>query len=314
MSKLINSKTRGIACIIILLLLLVPVTGRAADEKIAVLISANDAPFREAVTGFNDFLARQGYKAGYEVFPLDGDAGKAGQAIQKIRAGGARLVFTVGSLATDAAVKGITDIPIVACLVLRTDLLKRHGNATGVGLEFPVETQIAWMQRMLPRARTVGIIYNAAENQAKVDEAVAAAKWAGLRLEVEQVRSPQDVPAALNNLSRRVDLLWGLPDSIMLSPLIAKNVLLFSLRNSIPVVGPSAAWVKAGALYSLDGDYADLGAQCGEMAARVLEGARPAAIPASAPRKVQYTLNLYTAKQMRLSLSDQLLSGAHQTY
>jgi putative ABC transport system substrate-binding protein len=72
--------------------------------------------------------------------------------------------------------------------------------------------------------------------------------------------------------------------------------------------------VKAGALYSLDGDYADLGAQCGEMAARVLEGARPAAIPAAAPRKVQYTLNLYTAKQMRLSLSDQLLGGARQTY
>jgi len=313
MGRLFNDIMRSVAGIVILFLLL-PASGRAADEKIAVLISANDAPFNEAVTGFNDFLARKGRKAGYEVFRLDGDTGKAAPAIQKIRSGGARLVFTVGSLATDAAVKGISDIPIVACLVLRTDLLKRSANATGVGLEFPVETQIAWMQMMLPRARTVGVIYNAAENQGKVDDAVEAARKAGLRIEAEQVRSPQDVPAALNNLSKRVDVLWGMPDSIMLSPLIAKNVLLFSLRNSIPFVGPSAAWVKAGALYSLDWDYADLGAQCGEMAARVLEGAKPSSIPTTAPRKVQYTLNLYTAKQMKLSLSDQLLSGARQTY
>ena len=299
---------------IVIALLLPPAVARAADEKIAVLISATDAPFKEAVTGFNEFLARQGQKAEYEVFQLDGDAGKAGPALQKIKSGGARIIFTVGSLATDAAVKGISDIPIVACLVLRTDFLKRSGNATGVGLEFPVGTQIEWMQRMLPRARTVGVIYNAAENQAKVDEAVGAAKRAGLRLEVEQVRSPQDVPAALNHLSRRVDILWGMPDRIMLSPLIAKNVLLFSLRNSIPFVGPSAAWVKAGALYSLDWDYADLGAQCGEIAVRVLQGAQPSSIPAAAPRKVHYTLNLYTAKQMKLSLSEHLLSGAHQTY
>jgi putative ABC transport system substrate-binding protein len=304
----------GIIAGIVLLFLLLPAASRAADGKIAVLISANDAPFKEAVTGFNDFLARHGHKTAYEVFQLDNDAGKAGPAVQKIKSGGARLVFTVGSLATDAAVKGISDIPIVACLVLRTDLLKRSANATGVGLEFPVETQIEWMQRMLPRARSVGIVYNAAENQAKVDVAVEAARKAGLRIEAELVRSPQDVPAALNNLSRRVDILWGIPDSVMLSPLIAKNVLLFSLRNSIPFVGPSAAWVKAGALYSLDWDYADLGVQCGEMAVRVLEGAQPASIPAAAPRKVQYTINLYTAKQMKLSLSDQLLSGARQTY
>lgn len=302
------------AAILLLLFVLAPATGRAADEKIAVLISANDAPFTEAVTGFNDFLAKQGHKAGFEVFRLDGDAGKAGPALQKIKAGGARLVFTVGSLATDAAVKGVSDIPIVACLVLRTDLLRRSANATGVGLEFAVTTQIEWLQRMLPRARSVGIVYNAAENQKKVDDAVEAARNAGLRIEAEQVLSPQDVPAALNNLSKRVDVLWGMPDSIMLSPLIAKNVLLFSLRNNIPFIGPSAAWVKAGALYSLDWDYADLGAQCGEMAARVLKGVQPSSIPAAAPRKVQYTLNLYTAKQMKIALSDQMLNGAHKTY
>jgi len=290
-----------------------PLSG-AADDRIAVLVSSNEAPFTETLAGFSDYLAKQGYAAGYEVFRLDGDAAKAGPAIQKIREGGVRLVFTVGSSATEAAVKGITDIPIVACLVLRTDMLRKAANATGVGLEFPLETQLEWMRRFLPRASSIGIIYNAGENQQKVDAAAGLVKKAGLRLETERVRSAQEVPAALNNLSKRVDVLWGIPDSIMLSPAIAKNVLLFSFRNSIPFVGPSAAWVKAGALYSLDWGYADLGGQCGEMAGQILRSASPASIPAALPRTVKYSLNLVTARQMKLTLPEPVVRGARQTY
>jgi putative ABC transport system substrate-binding protein len=202
----------------------------------------------------------------------------------------------------------------VACLVLRTDGIKNAGNATGVGLEYPLETQVAWMQRFLPKTGTIGLVYNAGENQQKVDAAAAILRKAGLRLETEQVRTPQDVPAALNNLGKRVDALWGIPDSVMLSPTIAKNVLLFSFRNSIPVIGPSAAWVKAGALYALDWDYADLGGQCGEMADKILKGAQPSSILVASPRSVQYTINLVTARQMKLALPEKLVSGAHQTY
>ena len=286
----------------------------ASGDKIAVVVSSNEAPFTETVAGFNEYLAKQGYTAGYEVIRLDGDPAKAGPAIQRIKAGGVRLVFTVGTVATDAVVKGITDIPIVACMVLRTDTLKKSGNATGVGLEFLLETQVAWMQRFLPDAGTVGVIYSAGENRQKVDAAAAIAKKAGLTFEAAQVKSPQDVPAALNSLAKRVDALWGIPDSILLSPTIAKNVLLFSFRNSIPVVGPSAAWVKAGALYSLDWDYADLGGQCGEIADKIIKGAQPSSIPAASPRTVLYTINLVTARQMKLELPEKLVSGAHQTY
>ena len=107
-----------------------------AGEKIALLISSNDAPYKAAVSGFNTYLAKQGVQAGYEVYALDGDAAKAGPAIQKIKASGSRLIFALGSLATDAVVKEVADIPIVACLVLRTDSLKNVPNVTGVGLEF----------------------------------------------------------------------------------------------------------------------------------------------------------------------------------
>jgi len=285
-----------------------------ANEKIALLISSNDAPYKSAVSGFNAYLAKQGLQANYEVYTLDGDAAKAGPAVQKIKASGSRLIFSLGSLATDAVVKEVTDIPIVACLVLRTDNLKSLSNVTGVGLEFSFETQLEWLQRLLPQAKNVGVIYNPEENQKRVEHAARLAKKSGLHLEAQEVRTPQDVPAALNNLSKRADVIWGIADNLTLSPTIGKNVLLFSFRNNIPYIGPSATWVKAGALYSLDWDYEDLGAQCGEMAQKVLNGTAPANIPAASPRRVLYTLNLFTARQMKISLPDELVRGARQTY
>jgi len=295
-------------------MLLLSASAATAGEKIALLISSNDAPYKAAVSGFNAYLAKQGIQAGYEVYTLDGDAAKAGPAIQKIKASGSRLIFALGSLATDAVVKEVADIPIVACLVLRTDRLKNTPNATGVGLEFSFETQLEWLQRLLPQAKSVGVLYNPEENQKRVEHAARLAKKAGLRLEAQEVRTPQDIPAALNNLSKRADVIWGMADNVTLSPTIGKNVLLFSFRNNIPYIGPSATWVKAGALYSLDWDYDDLGAQCAEMAQKVLGGTAPAAIPAGSPRKVLYTLNLFTARQMKIALPEDLVRGAHQTY
>jgi len=285
-----------------------------ASEKIVLLISLEEAPFKQTVAGFNEYLTKQGIQASYEMYSLEGDSARVGPAIQKIKQSNAKLVFALGSLATDAALRELPDIPIVAGLVLRTDNLKQKANATGVGLEFPLETQFEWMRRFLPQAHTIGVIYNPEENQKRIDSAARIAKKQGLRLAAQQIHEPQDVPAALNNLSKGADVLWGVADSLALSPQIAKNILLFSFRNSIPFVGPSSTWAKAGALYSLDWDYADLGAQCGEMAHKVLTGALPSSIPVEMPRKVMYSVNLFTARQLKISLPDDLVRGALHTY
>jgi putative ABC transport system substrate-binding protein len=286
----------------------------SADERIAVLTSLDEAPFRQTIAGFQAYLSKQGMQAGYDEYNLNGNAAYAGPALLKIKKSGVKLIFALGSLATEAAIKGAGEIPIIAGLVLRTDNMSKAPNVTGVGLEFPVETQFAWLQRFLPEVKTVGVIYNPEENQKRVEVAVRIAQKRGLRLEAEEVNVPQDVPAALNNLSKSADVLWGVADNLALSPQIAKNIILFSFRNSIPLIGPSQTWVKAGALYALDWDYADIGAQCGEMTRKVLQGAPPSSIAPEAPRKVLYSLNLSAARQLKIDFPDELVRGARQTY
>jgi len=285
-----------------------------AEERIAVLISSQELPFEETLTGFKGYLRKQGVQTDYEVYRLEGDDSKAGQVVQKVKKSGVNLIFTLGSLAADTAIREIADIPIVACLILRPDNLKRASNATGVGLEFPLEIQFKWLHRFLPQARTIGVIYNPKENQKRIEAATNIVKNMGLRLEAQEVSAPQDVPAALDNLSRSADVLWGVTDNIVMTPQIAKHVLLFSFRNSIPFIGLSPMWVKAGAVYSLDWDYADLGSQCGEMAQKILKGVLPSAIPPASPRKAMYSLNLNTARQMKITISEELIQGARHTF
>ena len=291
-----------------------PVYGADTGERIAILVSSAGLPFEEALSGFRGYLAKRGIEADYDVYRLPGDGPMAEQAVQKIKKNGARLIFTLGSAGAEAASRIAPDIPVVACLVLRSDNLARAPNATGVGLEFPMQTQFRWLQTILPKAKTIGVIYNPDENKKRVEDAARIAHRLGLRLEAFEVQTPRDVPSALTALSKRADVLWGLADTLTLSPELAKYMLLFAFRNSIPFIGPSDAWVRAGALYSLEWDYQDLGVQCGEMALRILQGTPASAIPPATPRKVLYTVNLKTAQQMKIAIPEQITKRARTTY
>jgi putative ABC transport system substrate-binding protein len=308
-------RTRILCTATAILMISAALVGSAgAAEKIAVLVSSKEAPLEEALKGFQGQLDKAAVQADYEVHRLDGSVARAGKAVQAVKKSGAKLVLTLGPLATDAAIKEIPDIPIVACMVPRSDNLKKSANVTGVGLEFSLEVQTSWLQVLMPTAKNVGVIYNPEENQTRVETAGRIMQNMGLMLVAQEVRSPQDVPGALEGLAKRVDILWGLTDTVAMTPKTAKNVLLFSVRNSIPFVGLSPTWVKDGALYALEWDNADVGAQAGDMAIEVLKGTPPSAIPTASPRKVYYALNLKAAQQMNINFSDQLVRGARHTF
>ena len=305
----------AIALTLIMLALIALCSGLAhSAERIALLISSDDAPYKEAVAGFNEYLGKQGLQPSSELINLGGDTARASAAIQKIKLGGYSLVLALGSLATDTAAREIKDTPVVAGLVLRSDALKKGGNLTGVSIEFPLDLQFSWVQKLVPQARTIGVIYSSEENKKKIEAAAKAAQKMGLRLEAQEIRAAQEVPDALERLSKRAQLLWGLPDTVALSMQMAKPILLFSLQNSIPFAAPSSMWVKAGALYSLDCDYKDVGAQCGEMAVKVLKGASPGSLAPETPRTVTYSINMNTARMMKLAIPDDLVRGAKQTF
>jgi putative ABC transport system substrate-binding protein len=306
---------RSVVVLFVVLALIPGWAGAAEPEKesrIGVLLSQDAGPYQETLDGFKRYLEQQGVRVRLEVVSLQGDATQAGAAMQHLRAQPLNLLFTLGSLATQSAVRENSSTPIIASLILKKTDLGNAPNVTGVVLQFPVELELRWMQRLLPGQRNVGVLYNPSENQQRIDDAAEVAKTLGLTLQARKVKSPRDLPDELESMAQRADVLWGLADQMIMTPQTAKPILLFSFRNRIPVVGLSQSWVKAGALYALDRDYGDIGMQCGEMALKLLRGTPVSALPPTPPRKVTYSINLKTASHMKLDIPKALIQGARE--
>jgi putative tryptophan/tyrosine transport system substrate-binding protein len=291
-----------------------PTLGVAQNAPIVVVTSQDTTPYQEAVAGFRRHLSEQQIEGPILISSLQAEPLQSRQRLSTATKEGVRLILTVGSQATQLALKEAGDTPVIACMVVNSDELRNATNATGVIVDFPIEIHLRWLQRFLPERKTVGVLYNPKENRGRVEEAERVARALGLKLVARPVDTPQLLPDALHSLANDTDVLWGLTDQTVLSPQTAEPILLFSFRNRIPFTGLSLSWVKAGALYALDRDYTDLGMQCGELAVKVLQGARAGSLPLIAPRKVTYAINLKTAQHMKVEITPSLIEGARQVF
>lgn len=286
----------------------------AESGRIVVLNGQDLKPYQDVLAGLQQSLYKQGINLPVEVHALQGNPTMTQGVLADIKKNGARLVVTLGSAATQAAVREVGHLPLMATMIVTADDIKPASNATAVLLEFPLDIQMQWLRRIVPAANSIGVLFNPKENQTKVSNAMRVAKETGLTLVTQAVDTPRSLPDALENLSRNVDALWGISDSVVMTPQTAEPILLSTLRNKIPLAGLSTSWVKAGALYALDRDYLDIGVQCGEVAGKILGGASPAALTPSFPRKVTYSVNLKTAGAMNLELTQEVVRGATQIF
>lgn len=284
-------------------LILAPAASAAEPGRVAmlvpVLVSQEGLPHQRVIDGLREQLEESGFVPVFGIEYLQGDSARATAAVRRLRSR-ARLFVTLGTLATQTAMREAPDVPVVSALVLNVGELRNHPNATGVVLEYPADIELRWMQRVLPDIRRVGVLFNPAQNQSRMTQAAPLARELGLSLQARPVASPRELPENLTSLADQADVLWGISDSTVLTPQTAQTLLLFSFRNQIPFVGLSRSWVKAGALYALERDYLDIGRQCGELATQILKGTAPSTLPPQAPRKVGVVLNLKTARHFKI--------------
>lgn len=285
-------------------------SGGAATLATRVLVVTSDdtKPYRDAVTGVREVLARESPPRELRIERAASDPARTRAALGEWLGGGPSVVVTLGAAATRAAAPAA--VPLVACLVLSPELVRDRPESSAVTLEFPLEEQLRWVRRLLPDRTVVGILFDPKENGERVAAARAAAAELGLELVTREVPSPQELPLALKNFDQRAQLLLGIPDGVVLSPETAKTLIVFSLQNRIPLAGPSEPWVKAGALYALERDYVDLGRQCGE---QVLAGVTRSNTVVT-PRKVLHAINLGTMRAMKIEIPAALVDAAAARY
>jgi putative ABC transport system substrate-binding protein len=281
----------------------------AAPPTVALVTSSGIGPFAKATEAIRRVLERSSVQPELLTFDLEGSRENASRLLSRVRQANAKLVITVGSLATGVLLAEPWPTPVVFSMVLypaQSGFLGSGREVTGASLDIPADTQFQMLRRLLPSARHLGVLYNAAETGKVVEAARSAAPRHGFRLEARTVEEPKQVAAALADLLHRVDAIWTVADSQVFTRETTAAFLLAAMRERIPVFGLSAAHVRKGALAALSCDYAGVGAQAGELALRVLRGERAAKLPPTFPRKVELSLNLLSARHLGLQIDEAL--------
>ncbi|KKA07392.1 ABC transporter substrate-binding protein [Pseudomonas ogarae] len=150
-----------------------------------------------------------------------------------------------------------------ATLVLRISrqqARERLGEATPAHLSLlwsdpPMARQLRLIRTILPQVRRVGVLYDTHSEFLLKDIQQAAAPL-GLAIVSERWDDTND-SRPLQNLLGQSDVLLGLDDPDLYNPKTVKNLLLSSYARQRALIGPSAAFVKAGSLASTYSDQQD---------------------------------------------------------
>jgi putative ABC transport system substrate-binding protein len=146
------------------------------------------------------------------------------------------------------------------------------------------------------------VVYDPEKSGRYLRQAAQTARGYGITLETVEVHTPQEVQSALEKLKGRVDALWVLPDSTVVSVVNLEAYTIFSMKNRVPVVSYLKQHLNNGAAASLVVDFFDIGRQAGELCLQLVRkggGNGGSVIP---PRKAMLHTNDGVIKKLGIAL------------
>ena len=275
--------------------------------------------------GFKQGMAKAGLVEGqnvtYDVQNAQFNMDTLRSIAQKFQADRVDMVFSMTTPATLATLNVITDIPVVFGLAtdakaagIVKDTAKPERNATGVESYWPPDKHLEAMRKVLPNARRLGVAYNSGEANSRVqmDGYKAVAPQYGFEFVEANVTSTNDVQQAVQSLAGRSDALLIIGDNTVQGAIGA--VLKVGFENKLPVLSVDPENAKEGVLAGWGILQKDTGAQAGDLAARILKGAKVADTPVEKPRKYWFTINTAAAQRLGLTIPPDTLKQADTTY
>lgn len=284
--------------------------------KIAILTSAW-APWHNNTEGFRDGLKDLGYVEGrsvtFDVRAARGDPTRLPMLAAELVGQSPDLLYCVAGPDALACQKATDAIPIVFTqagdpvkLGLVRGLARPGGNVTGIGSLRAELTgkRLELFKEIVPSLRRVLITYDPRESEER--DAVASARSAASRLGgLELIERP--ITATLDIEPGLAGMKAGGRDGILIIQAapnlnIPGRSLEVATSNKVPTMYPSSLWSKVGALASYGPDQYLQGRQAARLAARILSGTRPADLPVELPDRIEFIVNVRTARLLGLDI------------
>lgn len=290
--------------------------------KVGVIQLVQHPALDAANKGFIDGLKSKGFEEGKNVTfdqqNAQGDQSNLQTIAQRFVSNKDDLVCAIATPAAQTMANATKNIPIVGTAItdykvakLVKDNNKPGTNVTGTTDMNPVEAQIDLLVKIMPKAKTVGFIYNSSEvnSQLQIDLAKKAAAARGLNTVEATVSSVNDIQQAAQSLMGKVDALYIPTDNVMASAM--PNLTKITDEAKIPVFCGEAGMLKSGGVATLGIDYYKLGFQTGEMAADILSGkAKPQDMAIQSQKTFTVSLNEEAIKKLGLTIPDEIRKEA----
>jgi ABC-type uncharacterized transport system substrate-binding protein len=227
------------------------------------------------------------------------------------------VIATLGdppSLAAKAATAaipiafGISTDPVGHGLV--ASLARPGGNATGINFltSEVLAKRLGLLHELAPKAVRVAVLVNptnTASAQSTIRDVSDAARAIGLQIQVLNASSSREIEAAFATIVRdRADALFVAPDGFFNARRVQFATL--ATRYGIPAAYATRETVEAGGLMSYGSDVLEMYRQVGVYTGRILKGANPADLPVVQSTKLEFVINMQTARALGLEVPNSL--------
>jgi putative ABC transport system substrate-binding protein len=296
-----------------------------ANPTIGFLCGETPARWARLVAAFRRGLANSGYDEGKNVgiefrWAEGRDERLPGLAAELVRRNVALIVATGGPNPVLAAKAATTTIPIVFTLGadpvrlgLVASLSRPAGNITGVGFNTAQlnEKRLQLLHELVPKATTIAALMAPDNPVAEffIRQSQDTARALGLQIQVSKAQNEQEIDAAFAAIARlRVGAVLVGPDSFFYDR--RDQLAELTKRYALPACFDLREFVEAGGLISYGANLADVYAEAGTYAGRILSGAKPTDLPVLQSTTFDLVVNAKTANALGLTIPQTIRSLA----
>ena len=288
-------------------------SGDGKKYKIGVLQLTEHAALDAANDGFVRALDESGIDYDIEQQNAQNDQSACQTIAQTLVNDGCDLILAIATPAAQAVAGATTEIPIIGTAItdfaasgLVDDNDAPGGNLTGTSDMNPVADQMDLLQRLLPDAKTVGLLYCTAESNSDIQIAMAEEELDKLGIAHERytVSSSNEIQQVVESMVGAVDAIYTPTDNTIAAGMT--TVAMIANENGLPTICGEVGMVENGGLASVSINYEELGYRAGEMAIEILEeGADPAemAIGTMTADECDLVYNQQTADEVGVDVS-----------
>ena len=300
------------------LLLSVAACAQAAPKteklSIGILQYVDHVALDASKDGFIAALKDNGYNDGAEITidyqNAQGDAANVSTISDRFVSNKVDLVLAIATPAAQNIAGKTTDIPILGTAITDYEVARLvdsneapGGNVSGTTDMNPIKEQIDLLVKLVPNAKTVGVLYTSSEDNSILQAQIAkdAIEKSGLEYVEVTVSNSNEVQQAAQSIVGQCDAIYIPTDNIFASAMPVVHGV--TSQSKTPVICGESGMVNTGGLATLGINYYDLGYQTGLMAVKIFKGeAKTATMPIESAKGFDFAINGAVAAEIGIEI------------